>query len=142
MPIPRGRKATVVDRDRQGESVELVAIGNTLNSLTGATESLEAWEPSHEDNFCLLLIADAINRESSFYYKTPEGKVESIWQKGDAARRAAIFLRSPLVTKGLSALAMVDMLLCATSPPGLQAHQRIPINPNYPYPKSLTILSP
>jgi len=72
------------------------------------------------DDYALLLLNDALNRETSLYYIDAENqKVESIWDEGEEARDVAIFLRNPTVTTSLSYLALFDMLLSITSPPGI-----------------------
>ena len=99
--------------------VEMEAF-NVLNDLTGAADAVVEWEPSHDDNFNMMLIVDAINRESAFYYVAEDGHVESIWEKGDDALLWAVRLRSKTQTRMLSCLALLDMLLSVFSPPGIQ----------------------
>jgi len=70
-------------------------------------------------NYPLLLINDAIQRESSMYYVNADDQVDSIWDSGDDARASALLFRNPTVSATLSALALCDMFLAVTGSPGI-----------------------
>jgi len=71
------------------------------------------------DNYPLLLINDALTRETAMYYVNDDDQVDSIWDTSNEARKTALSFRRPLVTNALSGLALLDMLLSITSPPGI-----------------------
>jgi len=102
-----------------GVAVELGGIASAVDSILGGEDAVEEWEPTHDDNFNMMLIVDAIKRESANYFVDEEGHIDSVWGKGDDAKVWAIKLRSRALTVTLSQLALVDMLLSVISAPGI-----------------------
>jgi len=65
------------------------------------------------------LINDAINRDSSMYFLDDNGRIDTVWDSGDAARESALLNRSPYMTQAFSALALFDLFLACLAPPGI-----------------------
>lgn len=71
------------------------------------------------DDVALLLINDAIQRETSMYYIDDKGVAQSVWQDGKVARRVGLLFRNPYTVRLLSSLAFFDMILAVFAPPGV-----------------------
>jgi len=70
------------------------------------------------DNFAILLINDALDNETGFYYTNEDGVAASIWQVSDEARRTGLFIRQDWFKTLCSGLAIFDMCLACISSPG------------------------
>lgn len=69
------------------------------------------------DDHAILLINDALFRETSFYYLKEDGSVDTLWEHGEQARSWGIYFRDTSVINFLSFLSLIDMLLAFVQAP-------------------------
>ena len=83
------------------------------------------------ENFAILLVNDAIKREEGLYYEGDDGMAHTCWETNEYARKVGLQLRSVAVTNGLSALALLDLVLSAIAVPSMPGFEGMATGASY-----------